>query len=313
MLTQIRLFSALLFSFVLTFILLSARFPFLPRDHGKAYAVNGELSKGKLRGVGILIAAAFCLAALLFMPMSAERTVYLVMIMITSLSGYLDDRSEKPWNEYLKGAIDLVIALVVSLCFIACCETRVTFLAWEFTLPVPVYLILGIILIWASINVTNCADGVDGLCASLVIVSSATFELAFKDSLGNMAGTGLIMSASLLAYLYFNSSPSSMLMGDAGSRPLGLILAILSMKSGHPFAFLAVAAVIIVDGGTGLIKVTLIRFFKLHVMTDLRTPIHDHMRKNLEWSDTQVVSRFVIIQVFISLLFLMINKSGIIF
>ena len=120
------------------------------------------------------------------------------------------------------------------------------------------------------------------------------------------------MAAALLAYLFFNCSPSSMLMGDAGSRPLGLLLAILSMKSGHPFAFIPLALVVIIDGGLGLLKVTLIRFFRLHVMTDLRTPIHDHMRKNLNWSDTQVVSRFVILQVFINLLVLILVKSGII-
>ena len=36
----------------------------------------------------------------------------------------------------------------------------------ELIIPKAVYIILGIVLIWISINVTNCSDGVDGLCAS---------------------------------------------------------------------------------------------------------------------------------------------------
>ena len=87
-----------------------------------------------------------------------------------------------------------------------------------------------------------------------------------------------------------------MLMGDAGSRALGFFIALLAMKSSHPFAYLMLSLVLIIDGGLGLLKISLIRFLKLHVMTNLRTPIHDHVRKNMEWSDTQVVIRFVIIQ-----------------
>ena len=118
-----------------------------------------------------------------------------------------------------------------------------------------------------------------------------------------MATAGEILCAVLLAYLYFNCSPSSMLMGDAGSRALGFFIAILAMKSAHPFAYIVLSIVLIIDGGLGLIKVSLIRFCKIHIMTNLRTPIHDHVRKNMEWSDTQVVIRFVIMQIVVSIIF----------
>ena len=52
-----------------------------------------------------------------------------------------------------------------------------------------------------------------------------------------------------------------------------------------------------IDGGLGLVKIFLLRFLKIHVLKNTLTPIHDHVRKNKDWSDTQVVFRFVIIQV----------------
>ena len=90
-------------------------------------------------------------------------------------------------------------------------------------------------------------------------------------------------------------------MGDAGSRAMGIFIAITALKSGCPFLFLPVAALLIIDGGLGLIKVSFIRFLKIHILKNTTTPIHDHVRKKLGWSNAQVVFRFAIIQIVISL------------
>ena len=52
----------------------------------------------------------------------------------------------------------------------------------------------------------------------------------------------------------------------------------------------------IVDGGIGLVKIALKRFLKISILKKTRTPLHDQVRKNLGWSDTQVVVRFLILQ-----------------
>ncbi|WP_044930829.1 phospho-N-acetylmuramoyl-pentapeptide-transferase [Butyrivibrio sp. AC2005] len=302
--TQFQLSAiSMIAAFIITFLTLNMRFSFLPQDQGRAFAINGALSKGKLRGVGLVFVIDFILLSVLFLPLSVEFLIYLGLTFLIMLSGYMDDASEKPWNEYKKGLIDFVISVATMVTFLSQNDTKVNFLAFEFSIPYPVYFVLGVILIWIAINVTNCSDGVDGLCASLVIVTVMSFKIMFSENLGSMGTAAQILCAVLLAYLYFNCSPSSMLMGDAGSRALGFFIALLAMKSSHPFAYLMLSLVLIIDGGLGLLKISLIRFLKLHVMSNLRTPIHDHMRKNLEWSDTQVVIRFIIIQVVISVLF----------
>ena len=89
-------------------------------------------------------------------------------------------------------------------------------------------------------------------------------------------------------------------MGDAGSRAMGVFISIAVLKSGNPFLYIPVAFVLIADGGLGLVKVSLIRAFKIHIMKNILTPLHDHVRKRLEWSNTQTVFRFAIIQIVIS-------------
>ena len=287
----------MLVAFVLTFLCLRFPFSFLPKDHGREYAINGALSKGKIRGVGLILTAVFILVTLLVLPVDREYVVYCILLFAMMLSGYLDDASKNPWSDYKKGAIDLVLALLTMWNFVNYNSTKIHIGSFEYEIPVAVFFVLGVILIWVSINVTNCSDGVDGLCASLCCVTMTAFALLFLQPLGKYAATLFIFVAVLLAYLCFNSKPSSMLMGDAGSRALGFYIAVIAMKTGHPFVYILLAAVLIVDGGIGLIKIFLLRFLKIAVLKNTRTPLHDHARKGKGWSDTQVVFRFCIIQI----------------
>ena len=176
-------------------------------------------------------------------------------------------------------------------------------------MPPVLFGILAVVLIWMSINVTNCSDGVDGLCGTLSIISmltiygicqikSAASPVGIDSTIKHMI---LLFAVCLLGYLWFNASPSRLLMGDAGSRAIGFFLALAVLKTGSPLLYIPAALVLIVDGGLGLFKVFLLRFFKIKILKNTRTPIHDHMRKNKGWSDTQVVFRFAIVQIVISL------------
>ena len=96
--------------FGLTFFLLKHPCPFLPSDHGREFAVNGNLSKGKLRGVGLTFVLCFLAGCFLFLPVDREFAIYAILLFAMMLSGSLDDASDHPWNEYKKGLIALIIA-----------------------------------------------------------------------------------------------------------------------------------------------------------------------------------------------------------
>ena len=176
-----------LLAFALTALMDSVFREKLPQDHGRAFAVNGELSKGKARGSGLIFVLCIALVTLAVVPLRTEYIIYTVLLIASMLSGYFDDASEVAWNEYKKGLIDLVIAIVAGVTYLNFNSTAVHFLNWSFAIPYPLYLVLIVVLIWASINVVNCTDGVDGLSASLAVVSIGTFLLAYGKELGDYA------------------------------------------------------------------------------------------------------------------------------
>jgi phospho-N-acetylmuramoyl-pentapeptide-transferase len=300
---------AFLLAFVLTGLTTSLFRDRLPQDHGRAFAVNGELSKGKARGSGLIFVLCMVLVSLAFMPFTTEYLIYAVLLIASMLSGYFDDAAETPWNEYKKGLIDFAIAALAGVTYLNFNGSQVTLLGFSFTIPYLVYLLLAIILIWTSINVVNCTDGVDGLSASVAIVTVGTFALAFGTQLGSYVTAIVVFVGSLLAYLWFNAHPSSILMGDAGSRAMGFFIALLSMKSGHPFAFLLAALVFIVDGSLGILKISLKRFLHISILKNTLTPLHDHVRKRKGWSDEQVLVRWVILQCIASAVLLMLVQA----
>ena len=251
-------FIGVLFAFAATCIAIAKLNGYLPKDMGRQYAHDGALSAGKPRGAGIIFVLTFVVSALLFGKMNKEIIIYLVLIVIEMFTGFFDDAAEKPWGEYLKGILDLAVAVVVAISYLHYNSSEITLMS--------VFVLDNILKVNDSFN----------YCI-------------------------LLFAVCLLGYLWYNATPSKLLMGDAGSRAMGIFIAIAVLKMHSPFMYLLVAAVLIADGGLGLVKVSLLRFLKIHILKNTITPIHDHVRKKGGWSNAQVVFRFAIIQIVISL------------
>lgn len=304
-------FLSILFAFIVTCISLKLCMNYLPRDGGRQYALHGALSKGKPRGAGIVFIITFIISALLFLPIQTETFNYLVLILCAMLSGYFDDRSSTPWGEYLKGFIDLIIAISTAYTFYLYngSDIVIQLTQTSVTIPPALFFLLAVILLWVSINVTNCSDGVDGLCGTLSLITLISIFIFTQKVNANQDFIFyiLVFVSALLGYLWYNATPSSLIMGDAGSRAIGLFIAIAMLNSKRPFAYLLLSIVLLVDGGLGLLKVTLLRYFKIHILKQTMTPIHDNLRKKRGWSDTQVVFRLSIIQTVISFIYICIS------
>lgn len=277
----------------------------LPKDAGREFAHDGKLSAGKPRGAGLIFILAFAVAALLFVPFSLEICIYVILIVAEMLTGFMDDASEKPWGEYKKGLMDLIVAVILAATYLNFNPSDIHFAVLGMTIAIPPVLfgLLTVILVWCSINVTNCSDGVDGLSGTLTIITLVTFYVI--DNINGMQDgftyTILMFVICILGYLWYNATPSRLMMGDAGSRAMGLFISIAALKSENPLLYIPVAIVLILDGGLGLLKVALIRGFKIYILKNTRTPLHDHVRKIKGWSNTQTVFRFAIIQIVVSI------------
>ncbi len=297
-------FLGIMFAFVATVLATARLSAYLPKDAGRDFAHDGKKSAGKPRGAGIVFVLAFAVAALLFAPVNVEMGIYLVLIIISMMTGFLDDASKTPWGEYRKGFLDLCVAAMVALTFLKFNphQIELALFGQQIALHPSVYALGIVVLVWASVNVTNCADGVDGLSGTLTIVSIMTVYLVdvIKGVGGDFTFLILLFAVCILGYLWYNATPSKLLMGDAGSRAMGLFISIAILKTGCPFLYIPIAFVLICDGGLGLVKVALLRFFKIHILKKVRTPLHDHVRKVWDWSNTQTVFRFAIIQIIVS-------------
>lgn len=297
-------FGGILFAFVATVVATAKLSPYLPKDAGREFAHDGKLSAGKPRGAGIIFVLAFVAAALLFVPLNAEVIIYLILLVISMMTGFLDDASKSPWGEYKKGFLDLCVAALVALTFLKynANVVELAFFDMKFTLHPVLYAFCIIVLVWASVNVTNCSDGVDGLSGTLTIITIMTIYVIdrIKERPENFSLMILLLAVCILGYLWYNATPSKLMMGDAGSRAMGLFISIAILKTGCPLLYIPVAIVLILDGGLGLLKVFLLRFCKIHILKNVRTPLHDHVRKVWDWSNTQTVFRFAIIQIIVS-------------
>jgi len=300
---------------IATWWLLPKFWHLLPVDRGREYAIDAEKSIGKPISAGIIFIPLFIIIALLVVPFDLRFVEILLCVVAAMMVGYMDDRSVGGWSEYSLGAIDLVIALLASM---AICQMT-DYVIWLPLLKDPIvispalFLLGATPLIWVSINATNCTDGVDGLSASLSsmailflggilygIVGHADISeyllVPHYEQGADWAIMAFILVGCLTGYLWHNSYPSAVLMGDAGSRPIGLMLGILVLACGNPFLILVVAFVVLVNGATGLVKVALLRFFKIGIFGNVRYPLHDHVRHNMGWSNTQVLVRFMLLQ-----------------
>ena len=298
----------------------------LPHDRGREFTLPAEAAKGKPTGAGVVFISFFVLLCLIFVPMGWCQGAVLGLTWITMMTGFLDDRSVTSWGEYLKGALDLIVAVLTSLLLYYFSKQKsadgivyywLPFVSHQIAVHPVVYVIVGVVMLWACINTTNCTDGVDGLSGTLVLIALITMGTIFYFILGHTdiakyllvphleegakwAVMTFALAGVLTGYLWHNAYPSHVLMGDAGSRALGFFIGVLILLSGNPLMCLATSTVIFLNGGMGLVKVALLRFFKIKIFPNVRFPLHDHMRKNRGWSATQVLLKFMIMQLLIT-------------
>ncbi len=294
----------ILFAFFATVIATGKLAEYLPKDAGREFAHDGKLSAGKPRGAGIIFVLCFMVSAAIFAPINAELIIYLLLVGVSMMTGYLDDASKMPWGEYKKGFLDLCVAALVAMTYLRYNPNTVNLAIFdlEFEIPKVLFAILIVILVWVSVNVTNCADGVDGLSGTLTIITILSMYVVnnMLSVEGEFSYLILVFTVCILGYLWYNASPSKLMMGDAGSRAMGLFISIAALKTGSPLLYIPLALMLILDGGLGLVKVALLRFLKIKIFANTRLPLHDHVRKVKGWSNTQTVFRFAIIQVIIA-------------
>ena len=162
----------------------------------------------------------------------------------------------------------------------------------DFSIP-WIYLIFADILLMGMSNATNLTDGLDGLLGGtimvvMIVMAAITFRAGVLD--------GAIISAAIagccIGFLWFNSYPADIFMGDTGSLALGTALGCLAIVSKTEVLSLIIGGLFVVEALSVIIQV--FYFKKTRKRLFLMAPLHHHFEKK-GWSEVKVVIRFWII------------------
>jgi len=177
------------------------------------------------------------------------------------------------------------------------------------------YILLVVLVLTGTSNAVNLTDGLDGLATGVSLISILTFgALAYFLGHANFAsylqfshlpGVGEVFvfagaaGGACLGFLWYNSNPAEIFMGDTGSLALGGAIGSMAVVTRNELLLALVGGVFVAEAlsvmvQVGYFKKTGRRVFKM-------APIHHHFEL-LGWSESKVVVRFWIIAVILALL-----------
>ncbi len=226
----------------------------------------------------------------------------------------------------------VTIVALVALVFHPASSDKIREL-WMPFLKEPIFLFTGIVGLVALFvmmffwivgfsNAINLTDGLDGLAIGCTITVALVYGI-MAYSAGNaiiakyllisfVPGTGelAVVCASLvgagMAFLWYNSHPAEVFMGDTGSLALGGLIGVVAFMVQQPFTLVIVGGVFVVEALSVMIQVVYFKYTKRRSPTGegrrffRMAPIHHHFQK-LGWPETKVVLRFWVISLMCAL------------
>jgi phospho-N-acetylmuramoyl-pentapeptide-transferase len=192
----------------------------------------------------------------------------------------------------------------------------------EITYPLGVlgFVLLTYLVIVGSSNAVNLTDGLDGLAIMpVVMVGSALGVFAYVTGSAvfskylffpHIPGTGelLIFCAAMagagLAFLWFNTYPAQVFMGDVGALSLGAALGTIAVIVRQEIVLAIMGGIFVAEALSVMAQVTYFKYTKKKYGEGRRilkmAPLHHHFEKS-GWKETQVVVRFWIITMLLCL------------
>ncbi len=278
---------------------------------------------------GILIMGAALVSILLWGNFSS---LYLVTLIAASLAlcglGFADDYikaiKKRKDGIHPKGKliIQFAVALAVSLvvyCFPASSAEAGTLYIPFINEPVAdlgiLWIPFAMIVIVGYSNAVNLTDGLDGLAAGLTVIVvmvlavmaylsghakiAAYLGIPFIPQAGELAVFLSAIGGALLGFLWFNSNPASVFMGDTGSLALGGVIGIVAVMIKKEFFLVIAGGLFVAEALSVIIQVTSYKLRKKRVFK--MAPVHHHFELS-GWPEQKVVVRFWIAGIVLAIL-----------
>ena len=314
-------FVAVVAAVVLTIALMPFWIKFLRSSHiGQQVRADGPESHLVKQGTptmgGVIMLIAVIVVALVIGRYSPNIYVLLGATVLTGLLGLVDDASKviKERSLGLTPKAKLIGQFSIATIF---CLVAVNWLGVAPTVDIPficlldlgvlttvvpigsgiaipwLYLIFVDILLVGMCNAVNLTDGLDGLAAGTVlIVMIVMAAIAYRSDMFGPAVFAAALAGACVGFLWYNSFPADIFMGDTGSLALGMALGCLSVLTKTEFLVLIVGGLFVAEALSVMIQVFYYKKTKKRIF--LMAPLHHHFEKK-GWSETKVVVRFWII------------------
>jgi phospho-N-acetylmuramoyl-pentapeptide-transferase len=154
--------------------------------------------------------------------------------------------------------------------------------------PILIYLVLA-----GTTSAVNLTDGLDGLAAgSTAIVLLAYIAISFTRGQYDLALVGACLVGACVGFLWFNSFPASIFMGDTGSLGLGGAIAAFAVMTRTEVLLIVLGGLFVIEALSVLIQVVAFQMRGKRVF--LMAPIHHHFELQA-WSETKIILRFWIV------------------
>jgi len=155
--------------------------------------------------------------------------------------------------------------------------------------PVLIFLVLA-----GATNGVNLTDGLDGLAAGCCAIVFLTFTAMTFITPGqeDLALLSACLVGACVGFLWFNSFPASVFMGDTGSLGLGGAIAALAVLTKTEVLLIVIGGIFVIEALSVAIQVVAFQRFRTRVF--LMAPIHHHFEL-LGWSETKIILRFWIV------------------
>jgi phospho-N-acetylmuramoyl-pentapeptide-transferase len=154
--------------------------------------------------------------------------------------------------------------------------------------PVFIYFVVA-----GTTSAVNLTDGLDGLaagCAAIVLL--AYIAITFTDDQTDLALVAGCLVGACVGFLWFNSFPASIFMGDTGSLGIGGAVAAMAVMTKTEILLIILGGIFVLEALSVLIQVFAFQAFRKRVF--LMAPIHHHFELKA-WSETKIILRFWIV------------------
>src|SRR5205823_1477700 len=252
---------------------------------------------------GVIIFIAFAAPFLMLSKRDWASMGVFAVAVACALLGFADDYTKivKRRSLGLRARTKLAVTIAISLglWWIATQEVhlgptvRVRFVDVSLDLG-PLYPVFIYLVVAGTTSGVNLTDGLDGLaagCAAIVLLAyiGITFITTGERDLALLSSC---LVGACVGFLWFNSFPANIFMGDTGSLALGGAIAGLAVMTKTEILLIIIGAIFVIEALSVAIQVFSFQTFRKRVL--LMAPVHHHFEL-LGWSETKIILRFWIV------------------